>query len=250
MLQPDFIRHACGFALQTDSLFSAQMTDDLDPIEPIAGAKEIGALAHLYRGEVYRSTIWRERLDATTNWAVLTTGVALSITFASKDSSSLPMVLAGVMTVMFLILEARRYRYFSVWRFRARMIELAIYVPMLRGQGATIPIDRGRALSDDYENPQFRVSFARAIGKRLRRNYCYLFGVQGLAYFGKITIHPTEVSAIGEIISRAHIGPVPGWLAFVSGIGFHICWITIAILTLREENKDKSVVADALQSPK
>ena len=30
---------------------------------------EIGALAHLYRGEVYRSTVWRTRLDSTTNWA-------------------------------------------------------------------------------------------------------------------------------------------------------------------------------------
>jgi uncharacterized membrane protein len=28
-------------------------------------AAEIGALAHLYRGEVYRSTAWRTRLDST-----------------------------------------------------------------------------------------------------------------------------------------------------------------------------------------
>lgn len=225
------------------------MIDDADPIEPIAGAKEIGALAHLYRGEVYRSTIWRERLDATTNWAVLTTGVALSITFATRDSSSLPMVLSGVMTIMFLILEARRYRYFSVWRFRARMIELSIYVPLLRGKGATIPLDRGQALSDDYENPQFRISFARAVGKRLRRNYCYLFGVQGLAYFGKIAIHPTEITSFAQFVERASIGPLPGWLAFSVGVGFHVGWITIAVLTYREEQKDKSVVADALKSP-
>ena len=31
---------------------------------------EIGAIAHLYRGEVYRSTIWRTRLDTSTNWSV------------------------------------------------------------------------------------------------------------------------------------------------------------------------------------
>jgi uncharacterized membrane protein len=44
-------------------------------------AAEIGALAHLYRGEIYRSTVWRTRLDSTTNWAVVTTGIALSATF-------------------------------------------------------------------------------------------------------------------------------------------------------------------------
>ena len=43
------------------------------PSPPPFNAAEIGALAHLYRGEMYRSKIWRTRLDATTNWAVVTT---------------------------------------------------------------------------------------------------------------------------------------------------------------------------------
>ena len=34
-------------------------------------AAEITGLAHLYRGEVYRSTVWRTRLDTTTNWSGL-----------------------------------------------------------------------------------------------------------------------------------------------------------------------------------
>ena len=47
----------------------------------------ITALSHLYRGELYRSTVWRTRLDATTNWAVVTTGLALSLTFSSETAS-------------------------------------------------------------------------------------------------------------------------------------------------------------------
>ena len=50
------------------------------------GAAEIGTLAHLYRGEMYRSKIWRTRLDATTNWAVVTTGIALSVAFSRADA--------------------------------------------------------------------------------------------------------------------------------------------------------------------
>jgi uncharacterized membrane protein len=42
-------------------------------------AATIGALAHLYRGEIYRSTIWRTRLDNTTIWAVVTLGIARSV---------------------------------------------------------------------------------------------------------------------------------------------------------------------------
>ena len=60
-------------------------------------AATIGALAHLYRGEVYRSTIWRTRLDNTTNWAVVTLGIALSVTFSSQQASPLPLLLAGVL---------------------------------------------------------------------------------------------------------------------------------------------------------
>ena len=45
-------------------------------------AAEIGALSHLWRGEVYRSTVWRVRFDTTTNWAVVTTGIAFSASFA------------------------------------------------------------------------------------------------------------------------------------------------------------------------
>jgi Predicted integral membrane protein (DUF2270) len=96
-----------------------------EPTAPSAGkleftAAEIGALAHLYRGEVYRSTVWRTRLDSSTNWAVVTTGIALSATYSSAEASPLPLVLVGLLVAVFLLFEARRYRYFNVWRARAR----------------------------------------------------------------------------------------------------------------------------------
>jgi uncharacterized membrane protein len=65
--------------------------------KPEFGAAEIGALAHLYRGEVYRSTVWRTRVDSSTNWAVVTTGIALSATYSSAEASPLPMVLVGLL---------------------------------------------------------------------------------------------------------------------------------------------------------
>jgi uncharacterized membrane protein len=92
----------------------------------------IGALAHLYRGEVYGGTAWRMRLDSTTNWAVVTTGIALSATFSSAEASPLPMVLVGLIVSVFLPFEARRYRYFNVWRARARLLETDFYAPMIR----------------------------------------------------------------------------------------------------------------------
>jgi uncharacterized membrane protein len=36
--------------------------DNTAPVNQAFTAAEIGAIAHLYRGEVYRSTVWRTRL--------------------------------------------------------------------------------------------------------------------------------------------------------------------------------------------
>jgi hypothetical protein len=40
--------------------------------------------------DCYRSKVWRTRLDATTNWAVATTGIALSVAFSNAENSPLP----------------------------------------------------------------------------------------------------------------------------------------------------------------
>jgi uncharacterized membrane protein len=73
------------------------MNADASNTDARFGAAEIGALAHLYRGEMYRSKVWRTQLDATTNYAVVTTGIALSVAFGRADASPLPIVLVSVL---------------------------------------------------------------------------------------------------------------------------------------------------------
>ena len=193
---------------------------------------DIGALAHLYRAEVYRSTIWRTRLDNTTNWSVVTLGIALSITFSSATASPLPLVLAGILVTLFLVLEARRYRYFNVWRARARWIETHFYAPMLRH--GNLPADDGwqETLACDYLEPHYHISFVRAVGRRLRRNYVWILLIQTIAYSAKITIHPAPVPNLAEIVDRAAVGPVPGEVMLVCGLLYNATWITIALSTL------------------
>ena len=137
---------------------------------------EMGAIAHLYRGEVYRSTIWRTRLDNTTNWAIVTMGIALSTTFSSPEASPLPLLLVGLLLAVFLGMEARRYRYFNVWRARARWLEMNFYAPIFTGEACD---DSWQAiLGRDYTAPRHHISFVRAAGRRLRRNYVWILAVQ------------------------------------------------------------------------
>jgi len=195
-------------------------------------AATIGALAHLYRGEVYRSTIWRTRLDNTTNWAVVILGIALSVTFSSREASPLPLLLAGVLSIVFLIFEARRYRYFNVWRARARWLERNFYAPMLRGEELKADTHWTNVLAYDYCEPRHHISLARAIGRRLRRNYIWILGIQTVAYYGKIAIHPVPVSSLSELVQRASLGPIPGELMLLAGILFTGGLIAFATITL------------------
>jgi len=221
-----------------------------DPLEAICESKEVGALAHLYRAEVFRSTTWRLRLDQTMNWAVISTGIGLSVSFSSTEASAFPIVLVGLLCAVFLLLEARRYRFFYVWRFRARVLEISFFVPILQGKGANIALERGTALSDDYISPQYRISYMRCIGRRLRRNYGFIFAILGAAYVAKILL---MLDARGDLtwdsfIYAAHVGPIPGGFAWLAGLAFHVFWITIAWHTWREEKGDTSKMADFLVS--
>jgi uncharacterized membrane protein len=231
-----------------DTMDETEVDQVVLPQEGLCGPSEVTALSHLYRAEVYRSTVWRQRLDQTTNWAVISTGIGLSVAFANERASPFPIVLVGMLCIVFLMLEARRYRFFYVWRFRARVLEIAFMVPILRGEGAKIQLDRGTALSDDYIKPEYRISMIRCIGRRLRRNYGFIFAILGAAYFAKIAIHPVDVTSWDQFFRRAHIGPIPGWFAILCGLGFHAGWIGLAVKTWWDERTDKTKMADFLKS--
>ena len=190
---------------------------------------EIGAVAHLYRGEVYRSTIWRTRLDTTTNWAVVTLVVALSITFSSPDSSPLPLILVGILIIFFLLLEARRYRYFNVFRARARWLEQHFYAPLLDDGDLHMEENWQKVLASDYQHPKYHVGYLTSIGRRIRRNYLWILLIQSLAYAGKLVVHPTPVTSVDQALTRADVGPLPGEVVVAVGLIYVVSWSGIAL---------------------
>lgn len=198
---------------------------------------EMGMLAHLYRGELYRSTIWRTRLDTTTNWAVVTLGIALSLSFSSPQASALPLLLVGILIVLFLMLEARRYRYFNVWRARCRWMETHMIAPML--EKGDLDLDSGwqRVLARDYQHPAYHVSIWVAVGRRIRRNYFWILLIQTIAYSGKLVVHPTPLTGVAQLAERARIGPLPGWLVLGVGLAYCAAWGAAAALSLRGDRR-------------
>jgi uncharacterized membrane protein len=140
-------------------------------LEHVTRAEFINARVHLYRGELSEAAAWCSRIDTTSHWAVVLSATALSFVFSERTSER--HVLIPIITLFctfLLLMEARRYRFFDIWRSRARMIEINFYRPLLDGSEAVMP-EWGEVLAQDMEWPRFHMPFWEAAGRRLRRNY-------------------------------------------------------------------------------
>lgn len=209
---------------------------EVPPSTRVFSGAELSAIAHLYRGEVYRSTLWRTRLDTTTNWTVVTLGVALSIAFSSPEASPLPLVLVGVLIMFFVAIESRRYRYFNVWRARARWMETHLYAPMLSDGDLHMEEGWQNVLARDYLVPRHHISFFTALGRRIRRNYLWILIIQTVAYLGKLTVHPVAIASLDDLWARATVGPIPGQFMLVAGVVYIVTWGSIALISYRMDS--------------
>ena len=205
--------------------------DTRDAASPTFGAAEIGALAHLYRGELYRSTVWRTRLDATTNWAVVSTGLALSLTFSSASASPLPLVLVSLLVAVFLHTEARRYRFFDFWRVRAHILETQFFGPILRGRGVQTSNGWNEILYQDYVRPRLHITYPDAIWAPSAPQLRVDFHDSGRVLLGTLAIHPGPLASLDQLWARAAICPIPGQVVLVAGLVFHSGWMAIAGMT-------------------
>src|SRR2546423_797091 len=97
------------------------------PRRAITPAEFGTAMVHFYRGEIQRANTWRNRLDTTTNWAVLTTGATLSFAFSSPTNPHFVILINTVLVCFFLFMEARRYRYYEIWPSRAPILETGYF---------------------------------------------------------------------------------------------------------------------------
>jgi len=210
-----------------------QRTSPVDAARRMSSAELTTAMVHFYRGEVQRSNTWRNRLDTTTNWAVLSAGAMLSFAFSSPGSPHFVIPIDSILVAVFLLMEARRYRYYEIWASRVRVIEMGYYAPMLAPDD--VPRDKEWAshLASDLLTPHFTISVWEAIGRRLRRNYVWIFALLALSWNLKVYLYPTPAPNFEEFLNRATVGLVPGWIVFIVGFLFNAALFILAVGTLK-----------------
>jgi uncharacterized membrane protein len=189
------------------------------------------AMVHFFRAEIQRANVWRQRLDTTTNWAVVATGATLSIAFSQPDIHHGIIILNTLLVMWFLFIEARRYRYYELWSYRVRLMETDFYAAMLVPPFHPSP-EWAESLAENLLAPRFPISIWEAFGRRLRRNYFWIFLILYASWVAKIWLFPQPAEDLADFIGRSSVGPVSGEIMITLGLALYSSLALIAIATV------------------
>ena len=191
----------------------------------------VTAMVHFFRAEIQRANVWRQRLDATTNWAVVTTGAVLSISFSQSNVHHGIILLNTLLVTLFLFIESRRYRYYELWSYRVRLMETDFYAAMLVPPFHPSP-EWAESLAENLLSPSFPISMWEALGRRLRRNYFWIYMILGASWLAKSWLFPAPPANIAEFVQRCAVGPIPGHTILLLGAVFYGFLIMLALGTI------------------
>ena len=206
------------------------------PAFPSTSTEFITVMAHYHRAEIARMAGWRDRIDRTTNWAITVVAAMLSVSLSTPTAHHGVLLFAMVLVLLLLVIEARRYRFFDVYRNRVRRMERNYYAQIFAPEEGTTD-EWMHTLGDDLRRPLFLTSHSQAISRRMRRNYCWMFLILLFAWLIKTTfirmqesaVETRLVGSVGEWVRNAAIGPVPGWIVILAVALFYV-WILTASL--------------------
>ena len=191
----------------------------------------VTAMVHLFRAEVQRANVWRQRLDATTNWAVVATGASISLSFSQPNAHHGIIILNILLVTLFLFIEARRYRYYELWSYRIRLMETDFYAAMLVPPFHPSP-EWAESLAENLLLPSFPISMWEAFGRRLRRNYLAILVILRMSWVGKGFLFPIPATSWGEFVSRSAIASISGQVVIAMGAIYYGFLVIVAIATM------------------
>jgi len=92
--------------------------------------------------------------------------------------------------------------------------------------------DWAESLAENLLMPNFSISIWEAFGRRLRRNYLWIFIILYLAWVAKIWLYPIHAISVAQFLERAAVGPLSGEAMIVLGLIFYAGLFTIALATV------------------
>jgi uncharacterized membrane protein len=179
-------------------------------------------MVHLYRGEMNRMTVWRQRLDVTSNWAILLTVGLTTFTLGSPAVPHYTLLLGLALIGISILIEARRYRHLHHSKWRLHLIEVG-YFGLFLNPSKEAGFDWRGILDRDLRHPELLISWLTAVRARLRRNYLLLLYFVTGVWITKLFIHPHSPVSAEEFLNRLSVGDfIPTWFVAVTAPVFVI----------------------------
>ncbi len=190
----------------------------------------VNAMSHFYRGELGRIMVWRQRLDITTNWAITSSTAIITIAFANREVPHIIFFFNLAIVWVMLWIEARRYRFYDAFRARVRMLEAHFLVPMVMENRAMLQGEWKKLVCEDLILPCFKISKLEAVGRRLKRNYVFIFILIVVAWITKLFLHANAaVDSFPAFYRALRVGHIPAWFVALIFGGTLISVIGITI---------------------
>ncbi|MBX4909546.1 MULTISPECIES: DUF2270 domain-containing protein [Rhizobium] len=211
---------------------------------PTTPGEITNTLSHYYRGELGRMTSWRDRIDRTSNWAITVVAALLSVSL-STPSSHHGVLLFGVMLItLLLMIEARRYRFFDIYRARIRQVERC-YFAQIMAPNAAAGSEWAAVIANSLRHPRFLLSYGEAMHRRLKRNYGWMYLILLLAWCLKISTPKLQTEGApalqaqswAYVIDNAVLGPLPGLAVISIVVTFYLGMLYFALRPDRDEGE-------------
>ena len=197
-------------------------------------------MSHFHRAEIARMAGWRDRLDLTSNWAITVVAAMLSVSLSTATAHHGVLLFAMLLVRCCSPIEARRYRFFDVYRAgsgrwsatisgrssrRARTRRELAAAPRRRLAQAAIPDLAPR-------------SVRAAAASQLPLHVMILL----LAWILKISTPSLQagetkiefVHSFTEAVGNASLGPLPGWIVVLVLALFYLGLLYVAFFTHEE----------------
>ncbi|HEX8295061.1 MAG TPA: DUF2270 domain-containing protein [Chthoniobacteraceae bacterium] len=191
----------------------------------------VTAMSHFYRGELGRIMSWRARLDPTTNWAITATSSIFTVAFSLERVPHIIFFFNIAIVWMMLWIESRRYRFYDAFRARVRMLEAHFLVPIVAQNTSLLQGEWQKLVCEDLLLPSFKISTFEAVGRRLKRNYVFIFLIILVAWVTKIFLHANpRITSFRTFYDALAVGTsIPSWLVAAVFLGTFASVISITI---------------------
>jgi uncharacterized membrane protein len=190
----------------------------------------VNAMSHFYRGELGRIMVWRQRLDITTNWAITSSTAIITIAFSNPAVPHIIFFFNLAIVWVMLWIEARRYRFYDAFRARVRMLEAHFLVPMVMENREMLQGEWKKLVCEDLILPSFKITRLEAVGRRLKRNYVFIFILIMVAWVTKIFLHASvPLQGLRAFYNALGVGHIPAWLVAFIFVGTVVTVIGITI---------------------